>query len=139
METDKFNIYAYFIIVELSFTSKKFVESLTEEFPELASGFKSLASLPGDESQTHLESLFQHNEDKLKTFLNQYLKDNESDFNWTTFLDKYEVTPVAGRFFKIDKTEDAYMEFVSQMRDNRWVFSHMSVTSDENNYTIFFA
>ena len=54
-------------------------------------------------------------------------------------LNKYEVIPVAGRLFKIEKTEKAYAEFVQRMKNERWVFSFMNVTSDEASYTILFA
>ena len=67
------------------------------------------------------------------------LTKNENEFNWTTFLDKYEVLPVAGRLFKIEKTEQAYADFVERMKNERWVFSIMNVISDENSYTILFA
>ena len=139
MNTEKFNTYASLVFVELSFTSKKFADALIDEFTELAEGFRSLIANPNEESQSHLQALFQHNEEKLKSFLHEYLKDNSTEFNWTTFLDKYDVTPVAGKFFKIDKTEEAYMEFVLRMRTERWVFSHISITSEPDNYTIFFA
>lgn len=139
MNTEKFNTYASLVFVELSFTSKKFAEALIDEFKELAKGFRSLISTPSAESQNHLQALFEHNEEKLKLFLHDYLKNNSNEFNWTTFLDKYDVNPVAGKFFKIDKTEKAYMEFVMRMRTERWVFSHISITTDADNYTIFFA
>lgn len=139
MDTEKFNTYASMVFVELSFTSKNFAKTLIGEFKELSSGFSGLIATPSAESQKHLQTLFHHNEEKLKSFLHDYLKNNSGEFNWTTFLDKYDVYQVAGKFFKIDKTETAYMEFVKRMRTERWVFSYMSVATDADNYTIFFA
>ena len=139
MDTEKFNTYASLVFVELSFTSKKFADTLIGEFKELADGFSSLIATPTEESQGHLQTLFHHNEERLKSFLHDYLKNNSNEFNWTTFLDKYDVYPVAGKFFKIDKTEEAYMDFVLRMRTERWVFSHISMTESSEHYTIFFA
>ena len=139
MQSEKFNTYSSLIFVELSFTSGNFNKALVSEFPELADIFKKLTLTPSSESQTHLESLFKHNEDSLKSFLNDYLKENENEFNWTTFLDKYDVTPVAGKFFKIEKTEKAYLDFVHTMQEQRWVFSHMSIAIDKDNFILFFA
>jgi hypothetical protein len=139
MDTENFNTYASLVFVELSFTSSKFANSITEQFEDLAEIFQQLIKTPSEESQQHLQKVFHHNEEKLKSFLHEYLIKNSSEFNWTTFLNKYEVYPVAGKFFKIDKTEEAYREFVANMSKQRWVFTHMSVTTEENKYTIFFA
>lgn len=139
MDTEKFNTYASMVFVELSFSSKQFVNEITTKFPDLSEVFIKLVSSVGDESQTHLLNLYTHNKDTLEPFLHDYLKNNEGTFNWTSFLDKYEVTRVAGKFFKIEKTETAYMEFVKTMQRDRWAFSHMSVLSEADTYTIFFA
>ena len=139
MNDEKFNTYASLVFVELSFTSKKFVKALAKEFKELAELFQGLITSPTNENQDHLQKLFHHNEEKLKIFLHDYLKKNSTEFNWTTFLDKYDVNPVAGKFFKIEKTEKAYMDLVLRMRAERWVFSYMSVVSEPDNYIIFFA
>ena len=139
MDTEKFNTYASLVFVELSFTSKKFANSVTEQFKDLADIFQQLIKTPSEESQQHLQNVFHHNEEKLKSFLHEYLLKNSNEFNWTTFLNKYDVYPGAGQFFKIEKTEEAYREFVVNMGKQRWVFTHMSVASDNDNYIIFFA
>ena len=78
MQSEKFNTYSSLIFVELSFTSSNFTDALVSEFPKLAEVFKKLILTPSSESQAHLESLFKHNEDSLKSFLNNYLKENEN-------------------------------------------------------------
>lgn len=139
MDNEKFNVYSSLIFVELLYTSKKFVTKLSENYSELHDIIKKLIESPSTENQEHIISLYSHNENNLKSFLHSYLKENESEFNWTNFLNKYEVTPVAGRFFKIDKTDQAYYDFVEKMKAERWVFSYMSVAVDADEYIIFFA
>ena len=139
MDNEKFNTYSSLIFVELAFTSKKFVKELADNFKELHGVIAQLIETPSSENQYHLQNLFAHNEESLKKYLHEYLLANESELNWTTFLNKYEVIPVAGRLFKIEKTEKAYAEFVQRMKNERWVFSFMNVTSDEASYTILFA
>ena len=139
MDKDKFNIYSSLIFIELIYTSSKFVKKVCENYKELNDIIKTLLKEPSAENQEHLQSLYSHNEENLKKFLHNYLKENENEFNWTTFLNKYEVTQVAGRFFKIKKTEEAYYEFVQKMKQDRWVFSYMSVASEDDSYVIFFA
>lgn len=139
MDNEKFNTYSSLIFVELSFTSKQFIDAITDKFPDLSEVFLKLVGSKESSSKTHLLNLYDHNKSTLEPFLHDFLKDNESTFNWTSFLNKYDVNPVAGRFFKIEKTEEAYMEFVKTMHRDRWAFSHMSVLSEESQYIIFFA
>ena len=139
MTEKNFNTYASLVFVELSFTSKDFSKALIKEFPDLEDVYTKLISDTSETSQSALKSLYNHNEKNLKSFLHKFLKNNEGSFNWTTFLKKYEVTYVAGKYFKIDKNEESYAEFVRNMTNNRWSFSHMSVASEENQYVIFFA
>ena len=115
------------------------MSEIKKNFEKLHEVIETLIKSSSEENQEHLKSLFFHNEEKLKSFLNDFLKRNESEFNWTTFLNKYEVVQVAGRFFKIDKTEEAYKSFVVDMKKNRWAFNYMSVTSEDDKYVIFFA
>tara|TARA_B100002019_G_scaffold164785_1_gene142303 strand:+ start:1040 stop:1459 length:420 start_codon:yes stop_codon:yes gene_type:complete len=139
MDNEKFNTYCSLIFVELAFTSTKFIKQLSEKYKELHDIIVKLVETPSTENQEHLQSLFSHNEESLKKYVHDYLIENESEFNWTTFLDKYEVTPVAGRFFKIDKTEQAYADLIQKMKTERWVFSYMNVAVEENSYVVFFA
>lgn len=139
MDNEKLNTYSSLIFIELVFTSKKFLSEIKKNFEKLHEVIETLTKSHNEENQEHLKSLFFHNEEKLKSFLNEFLKRNESEFNWTTFLNKYEVVQVAGRFFKIDKTEEAYKSFVIDMKKNRWAFNYMSVTSEDDKYVIFFA
>lgn len=139
MDNEKFNTYCSLIFIELVFTSSKFVKQLGEKYKELNDIITKLATTPTTENQEYLQELFKHNEKSLKKYLHNYLMATDSEFNWTTFLNKYEVVQVAGRFFKIQKTEAAYNEFVRKMKTDRWVFSYMSVSESEENYTIFFA
>ena len=103
MDNEKFNTYCSLIFVELAFTSTKFIKQLSEKYKELHDIIVKLVETPSTENQEHLQSLFSHNEESLKKYVHDYLIENESEFNWTTFLDKYEVTPVAGRFLKLIK------------------------------------
>lgn len=139
MDNEKFNTYCSLIFVELAFTSTKFVKQLSEKYKELHDVIVKLVETPSVENQEHLQSLFGHNEESLKKYVHDYLLANESEFDWTTFLDKYEVTPVAGRFYKIDKTEQAYSDLIQKMKTERWVFSYMSVAVEDNSYVVFFA
>lgn len=139
MKQKDFNTYSSVIFVELSFTSKEFSNSLVKQFPDLKDIYQKLISTSDKESQDHLLALYSHNESSLKSFLHTFLKSNEGSFNWTTFLKKYEVTYVAGKYFKIEKSEKAYAEFVQTMTNNRWSFTHMSVLTEEDKYVIFFA
>lgn len=139
MDNEKFTTYASLIFIELSFTSKKFVKELEDQYKELHEIISKLVATPSKENQEHLENLYTHNEESLKKYVHAYLLKNENEFNWTTFLNKYEVTRVAGKFFKIEKTNEAYAKFVNTMREERWVFSFMSVAAEDDCYTIFFA
>lgn len=139
MDTEKFNTYSSVIFIELLYTSKKFLNKIKEDYEELYEIIKELVKSPSDENQEYLKSLYFHNENELKNFINSYLKENESEFSWTTFLKKYESVRVAGKFFKIDKTEKAYKEFVDNMSKSRWSFNYMSVAVENDKYVIFFA
>lgn len=139
MDDNKFNTYCSLIFVDLAFTSKKFISKLSSKYRDISDLVSTLTNSPTQQNQEYLQSIFSHNEDVLKKFIKNYITDSESEFSWEEFLDKYEVTPVAGKFFKIEKTQEAYFEFVNNMKQNRWVFSYMSVTSEDDFYVIFFA
>ena len=72
-------------------------------------------------------------------FTHAYIKNNSTEFDWDLFISRYEVTFVGGKFFEIEKTEQAYAGLIEQMHQEKWVFNHMSVTSDANKYVVFFA
>lgn len=84
-------------------------------------------------------SVYERNEETFKEFTHTYIQNNSTEYDWNSFLSSYEVTVVAGKFFKIDKTELAYEELINKMHTERWVFHHMSVTSEHDKYVVFFA
>jgi len=139
MNTEKFNIYSSFIFMELSYISKKFRDLISKKFKDLSEVYINLLTSTSDDSRKHIVSLYASNESVLKPVLHQYLLDNESEFNWTDFLNKYDITPVAGKIFRIKKSDEDYMNFTNRMQSERWIFSYMSVAVDKDEYVIFFA
>ena len=94
MDNEKFNTYCSLIFVELSFTSGKFVKELATKYKDISILAEKLHNSPTDENKEHLQNLFAHNEDNFQKYVHDYLLANETEFNWTTFLNKYEVVPV---------------------------------------------
>ena len=125
--------------MELSYISKKFRDLISEKFKDLSEVYINLLTSTSDDSRKHIVSLYASNESVLKPVLHQYLLDNESEFNCTDFLNKYDITPVAGKIFRIKKSDEDYMNFTNRMQSERWIFSYMSVAVDKDEYVIFFA
>ena len=84
-------------------------------------------------------SVYEKNETTFSEFTHKYIENNSTEFDWNLFISRYEVTFVGGKFFKIEKTEQAYSDLIERMHQERWVFNHMSVTTDGDSYVLFFA
>tara|TARA_B100001057_G_C22847185_1_gene949529 strand:- start:823 stop:1242 length:420 start_codon:yes stop_codon:yes gene_type:complete len=139
MKNENFNAYTALMFIDLIVESNNFYEQLVDKFSDLSTLAEKLHNNPTDQNKDLMFSVYEKNEKTFTEFTHAYIKNNSTEFDWDLFVSRYEVTFVGGKFFEIEKTEQAYADLIEQMHQEKWVFNHMSVTSDANKYVVFFA
>ena len=127
------------LTLELLTTSFKYQEAYISRFPENEEHALSFSVDPNCSCKGKLIDHFKANKEAVDKLNQDFLEKNPTEINLGEFLTRGEIKNVAGRFFKIDKTEEAYAVFVENMKNERWAFKHMSVTTDADSFVIFFA
>tara|TARA_B100000900_G_scaffold355213_1_gene324353 strand:+ start:362 stop:781 length:420 start_codon:yes stop_codon:yes gene_type:complete len=139
MKNENFNAYSALLFIDLIIESNNFYKQLIDKFPDVQKIADQLHKDPTDQNKDFMFSVYEQNENTFKEFTHSYIQDNSDEFDWDQLLRNYEVTPVGGKFFKFDKTPEAYEELINKMHNERWVFHHMSITSENDKYVAFFA
>ena len=133
------NAYGVYLVLELLTTSQKYLDIYIQTFPGQEENALSFSVDPGWSCRTHLIDHYNNNQPAVDSLTHKFVTDHPNEINLKQFIKKYDTVHVAGQYFKIDKTESAYAEFVQNMQTQRWAFRYMSVTADEDKYVIFFA
>jgi len=133
------NYTALALLLELLTTSQKYVDAYIERFPEQTENALSFSVDPGCSCKEKIIEHFKNNAEALDDLTQTFLQNNPLEINLKEFLRGISVNNVAGRMFKIDKTEEAYSDFIDNMKNNRWAFRYMSVAVDGDKYVFFFA
>jgi hypothetical protein len=139
MDEQEFNIYGLLAVLELLTTSKKFLDAYVEKYQENEADALSYSVDPGCNCRDNLIKHYNSNAKDVNEFTRTFITNNSSELNWSDFIQRNETNPVAGKIVEIEKTPEAYANLVRQMHNERWVFRHMNITTDENSYVIFFA
>jgi hypothetical protein len=133
------NYTALALLLELLTTSQKYVDAYIERFPEQTENALSFSVDPGCSCKEKIIEHFKNNAEAVDDLTQTFLQNNPLEINLKEFLQRISVNNVAGRMFKIDKTEEAYSNFIDNMKNNRWAFRYMSVAVDGDKYVFFFA
>lgn len=139
MENNNLNAYNVFLVLELLTTSPKYLDEYITRYPQNEESALSFSVDPECDCRKKIIEHYKGNQLQVNEFTHKFVSENPNEISLKDFIAKYETNHVAGQFFKIDKTESAYAEFVQNMQKERWAFRFMSVTSDEDKYIIFFA
>jgi hypothetical protein len=139
MKKEEISFYGIMIILELIPTSKKYLDAYTKEFPENEGDALSYSVDTSCQCKDNLINHYNSNPELVNDFNSLFIENNPNEIDWIDFVKRHEVTNVAGTFVKIEKTPDAYYELTERMSRERWYFRHMSVTSESDNYVVFFA
>tara|TARA_X000000950_G_C13798018_1_gene612274 strand:- start:688 stop:1104 length:417 start_codon:yes stop_codon:yes gene_type:complete len=127
------------LTLELLSVSLNYQEAYISKFPENEEHALSYSVDPNCSCRVKLIEHFKKNKESVDQLNQNFLEKYPSEINLGEFLTRVEINNVAGKFFKIEKTEEAYSVFVENMKNERWAFKHMSVTSEDDSYVIFFA
>jgi len=133
------NYTALALLLELLTTSQKYVDAYIERFPVQTENALSFSVDPGCSCKEKIIEHFKNNAEAVDDLTQTFLQNNPLEINLKEFLQRISVNNVAGRMFKIDKTEEAYSNFIDNMKNNRWAFRYMSVAVDGDKYVFFFA
>ncbi len=133
------NAYGVFLVLELLSSSQKYLDTYIQAYPEQEGNALSFSVDPGCSCRTHLINHYKNNQPNVDKLTHEFIAENPNEINLKEFIKKYETVHVAGQYFKIDKTESAYADFVQNMQNQRWAFRFMSVAVEDDKYVIFFA
>lgn len=139
MNEEEFNIYGLLAVLELLTTSQTFLNEYTTKYPENGADAQRFSVDPNCPSRNNLINHYNSNHTEVGDFTKEFILNNSTELNWVEFIEKYKTFTAAGKRFKIDKTDEAYAEFIMKMHKERWVFRHISIISEEDKYVIFFA
>ena len=139
MNQDEFNKYALLAVLELLTTSQKFLNAYIQKYPTNETHALSFSVDPGCDCRGDIIKHYEENTNDVNLFTHEFIENNSTELNWADFVRRHQTTPVAGKVVKIEKTSEAYANLIQQMHNERWVFRHMNVTTDDNAYVIFFA
>lgn len=139
MNSDNNNYTSLALTLELISISAPYQELYINKFPTMEENALSFSVDPGCSCKNKLIEHFKQNTKEVEELNKTFLENHPNEINLKEFLLNIEITNVAGKLFKIDKTEEAYSDFVQNMKEDKWAFRHMSVTADDQHYTIFFA
>lgn len=139
MNSENTNYTTLALTLELLTTSQKYLEEYIKTFPDMEENALSFSVDPGCSCKTAIIEHFNKNLPAIESINTTFIHKNPTEVDLKQFLAKLEVKNVAGKFFKIEKTEEAYFNFVQNMKEQRWAFRHISVTTDNDSYVIFFA
>ena len=131
--------YGVQVVLELIQNSQKYLDAYVKEYPDNISNALSFSTNPNCSCRNHLISHYNNNQELVDQFTAKFLQTNPSELNWNEFDKKHRQHFAAGSIVKIDKTQEAYSNLIQKMQREKWVFHHMSVTSEDDKYTIFFA
>ena len=139
MNSENTNYTSLALTLELLTTSQKYLEEYIKTFPDMEENALSFSVDPECSCKNAIIQHFNKNTLLVEDLNTIFIHDNPNEIDLRDFLEKLEVKNVAGKFFKIEKTEEAYFNFVQNMKEQRWAFRHISVTTDNDSYVIFFA
>lgn len=131
--------YGVQVVLELIQTSKKYLDTYTKEYPTNISNALSFSTNPNCSCRNQLINHYNDNKELVDQFTAKFLQDNPAEMNWDAFDQKHKQHFASGTIVRIDKSDDAYSNLIQKMKQEKWVFHQMSVTSEEDKYVIFFA
>ena len=139
METNNPNTHGSILVLELILTSQLYMDQYIDNFPTMQDQALNFSVDPGCSCKDDIINHYNQNTEQVSSFTEKFLSENPKTIDIRQFIKKHETNEVAGRIFKIDKTDEAYANLVNTIHTQNWIFKHMSVTVDENNYIIFFS
>jgi hypothetical protein len=109
-----------------------------DSYPDMMDNALSFSVDPECSCRESIITHYNENTELVSRFTEKFLAENPTVLDLKQFISKYETNEVSGRFFKIEKTEEAYANFIKTTQEENWIYTHMSVTTDIDSYIIFF-
>jgi len=139
MKSNNINSYGSNLILELILTSEAYMNQYIDLFPDMTDSALSFSVDPECSCRNTIITHYNQNTESVSRFTEKFLAENPTTIDLKKFIIKYEKNEVSGKFFKIDKTTEAYANFIKTTRNENWIYNHMSVSTEDDSYVIFFA
>ena len=139
MKSNNINSYGSSLILELILTSELYMNQYIDQFPDMTDHALSFSVDPECSCRETIVTHYNQNTKLVTKFTESFLSENPTVIDLRQFIGKYEENVVIGRFFKINKTEEAYETFIRTTQEENWIYNHMSVTTESDSFVIFFA
>ena len=108
MNSDNNNYTSLALTLELISISAPYQELYINKFPTMEENALSFSVDPGCSCKSKLIEHFKQNTKEVEELNKTFLENHPNEINLKEFLLNIEITNVAGKLFKIDKTEEAY-------------------------------
>ncbi|NBW58104.1 hypothetical protein EBR43_10075 [bacterium] len=139
MNITKENLYLSKIFLELIQLHDSFKNAVQSAFPSIYADVESFKTNPNCTCRNKIESFVNSNRDSAHTFLDKWYNENENlKINLTEIISKYIVTNVAGKIYRIPRTDDAFAELQKKMVEERWAFRAFNIITEDDGLAIYF-
>lgn len=139
MKSNNINSYGSNLILELILTSELYMNQYIDSFPDMTDSVLSFSVDPECSCRNTIITHYNQNTELVSGFTEKFLSENPTVIDLKQFINKYEKNEVSGKFFKIDKTTEAYANFIKTTQSENWIYNHLSVSTEDDSYVIFFA
>ena len=139
MNSNNITKYGGILLLELILKSEDFLNAYIDKFVEMQDSALSFSVDPECSCKDKIIDHYKNNSDVVADFIGKYISRNPSVIDIKDFLMRCESVYVSGKIFKIEKTDQAYSDFVLKIKNEGWNYREMSVAIDENFYIIFFS
>tara|TARA_B100002019_G_C21264801_1_gene598776 strand:- start:1863 stop:2285 length:423 start_codon:yes stop_codon:yes gene_type:complete len=132
------NNYGVQLVLELIQNSKPFYEEYIKKYPDNTANALSFSKNPNCSCRSKLTKHYNENKSDVDSFVENFLNKTNDAINLKEFVSRHNTKPVSGRVVRIDKTDQAYGELVTQIHRENWVYRTMSVVAEDDKYVFFF-
>lgn len=131
----------YFSKVFLEFITRdvKFKNDMQAAFPEIYADIESFKTNPNCSCRSKIETFINSNRSRSLVFIEGWAAANTHvAINFDEIVQKYFVNNVAGKVYRIAKTDEAFAAFYKQTVDEKFVYRAFSVTVEADALAIYF-
>lgn len=127
------------VFLELIQMNATFQADLQAAMPAIYADIQSFKNNPNCSCRSKIEAHINATRNASFAYLDEWLKKHSmADADVQALIQKYVVSDVAGRIFRIPKTDAAFLEFKQRAINDRFTYRSMCIVPEEHNIAIYF-
>lgn len=139
MVITKENTYLSKVFLELILSHDSFKVGLQAEFPDIYADIESFKTNPSCTCRNKIETYVNANRASTHSFLEKWFNDNkDANINLEEIVAKYAINNMAGKVYRIPRTDSAFEELHKKMVKERWVFRAFDIVAESDTLIFYF-